>query len=296
MIDKDGNIVPSINKGTKYMQIVKDNVSVIALFTPIIAIIASIAKECLLYVRTRGYYVYFGIESRLMLPITDDSFYKDIGAIAIALIYWMFSIFAVRMILIKGNWIWKIVTILIIPIICSYVSTIYILGYRDVRMFITSMVLLLIAQWLLIFSFGFCFVIENHANYISERKLKRNKKKTYKNNREKKSEKYKWKYSDYKILGILIMFIAMCCAIYNLYKLSYQEGERQKVFGVTEVRGEWYAVIDANYEKLILKKCEIDEEENILGIYKDTYMCVDNNILINYNTYDTVALIVQHNY
>lgn len=268
------------------MGILKENVSVIALFVPVAAVNVSVAKDYLLYIKSYGYYAYFGIEARLMLPLADKSFFEDISAIAIVVVYWVYSIFTVRMFTIKGNWIGKIITLVILPCFGSCIVMLYAIGFRDILIYLLSVGIMMIIQWLLIFSFGYCLVIEIHRDYRSKRNLRKKPKKDI----EKRRNLHKWKERDYRSLGILIMVIAVLLIIICFYNSSYRKGQNQNYFGVLEINEVFYAVIDANDEKVVLQQCDIDAEKNLLIIYKDTYMCKDNDILINYKRYDRVML------
>ncbi len=290
MIDKDRNIVPDTNIINKIMGILKENVSVIALFVPVALVIVSVAKDYLLYIKSYGYYAYFGIEARLMLPLEDKSFFVDISAIAIVVVYWMYSIFTVRMFTIKGNWVGKIITLVIIPYVGSSILMLNTIGFRDILTYLLSVGLTMIIQWLLIFSFGYCLVIEIHRDYRSKRNLRKKERKKTKKDFKKRSNLHKWKERDYRSLGILIMAIAVLLIIISFYSSSYRKGQNQKYFGVLEINEVFYAVIDANDERVVLQQCDIEAEKNLLIIYKDTYMCKDNEMLINYNQYDRVML------
>lgn len=288
MLDNEGNIVAKANRIEKIINIIKDNVTVFTVMIPLIAVVASVIKDYFFFIRSYGYYAYFGIESRLMLPFIDNSFFENFSSIAVALLFWAFSIFTMRMIIIKGNWGWKILTVLIIPFICNSFLINRIVGYSDIASFWACMLVLIIVEWTLFFSLGYCLVIDMYADYRVE------KRETKKSGKKIKSKKHKWKDKDYRIFGGIMATMAIVALFYNFYHSSFREGELQKYFGVTEIEGEFYAVIDANYEKVVLQKCSIDLEKNNLIIYKDTYICIDNNKLIEYNQYDKVTLITRN--
>lgn len=59
-------------------------------------------------------------------------------------------------------------------------------------------------------------------------------------------------------------------------------------FGIVEISGEKYALIDINENKMILQKCEIDSD--VLKIYSNTYLCTDNKKVIHFNIFDNVII------
>lgn len=72
------------------------------------------------------------------------------------------------------------------------------------------------------------------------------------------------------------------------YNTSYAIASEKSRFGIVKIDEEEYAVIDANENKLILQKCEIENENLVIDV--DTYLCVTNNVMINFNNFTNVEL------
>lgn len=101
-------------------------------------------------------------------------------------------------------------------------------------------------------------------------------------NRKKKKVK-RWSDKEYRLLGIILMFIACIIIFWQGYFTSYIIASEKSRFGIVKIDGEEYAVIDANENKLVLQKCEM--KSNNLKIYKDTYLCVTNDVIINFKNF-----------
>ena len=63
------------------------------------------------YIVNLGYYKYFGTDSRLMLPYNKINLYQNIGQLALFALYWGYTIFAVRMFLLKKEFFVEIYSI-----------------------------------------------------------------------------------------------------------------------------------------------------------------------------------------
>jgi hypothetical protein len=81
------------------------------------------------------------------------------------------------------------------------------------------------------------------------------------------------------LAGCIIFFVHGYCDNKNL-------AESKTRFGIVQVKNEEYAVIDENEDKLILQQCEIENKKIRINI--NTYLCRDNNMIINFRKFETV--------
>lgn len=84
------------------------------------------------------------------------------------------------------------------------------------------------------------------------------------------------------LAGCIIFFVQGYCDNKNL-------AESKTRFGIVQVKNEEYAVIDENEDKLILQQCEIENKKIRINI--NTYLCKDNNMIINFRKFETVELV-----
>ena len=171
-----------------------------------------------------------------MLPYNKINIYQSIGPIALFMVYWGYTIFTVRIFCLKGNYLWKFITLVIIPtgisvaIMYSWSS-----GLQLVLGFIFFIILIII-QWLLIFAFGFCLVLPYHETGKLEKKRGQS-------NEEKDSEKRERKWGDieYKLLGIIIILGGVIGLFYQAYDFNYKKARAERKFGVVQIEEDEYA-------------------------------------------------------
>lgn len=292
MNDQKMDNLPTGTLQRKILDFIKENTPQIAIAIPIVAAIYSFIVDCYFYIFNRGYYYYFKIDANLMLPNNKINLYQYLGQFALVILYWGFSIFAVRMFLLKKNYLWKIFSVILIP---YFINGIIVEVACDsgitISLFILSFVLLPI-QWIMIFSLGYCMVISFHQETIpSQKKMKvqKSKSKRIKNKKMKsaKGNEKQWGDKEYKLLGILLIFVSFIVIFLYGYFAGNRKATNKRYFGIVEINQEQYAVIDANEDKLILQKCEIDR--NLLKINYNTYLCTNNNIGIEFKTFGNVV-------
>lgn len=276
MIDEKGNVITREKLIKRYYSFAKENTAQIAVAIPVVAAICAAISNYYFYMVNLGYYEYFGIDSRLMLPYNKVNLYQNIGQLALLVLYWGYAIFAVRMFIIKRNFLWKFITLFVIPFLINCAMSYD--GRINLVLIIVSTIFLPL-QWIMIFSLGYCMVTSFHKESLSKpRKMNRKKKKVK-----------RWSDKEYRLLGIILMFIACIIIFWQGYFTSYIIASEKSRFGIVKIDGEEYAVIDANENKLVLQKCEM--KNNNLKIYKDTYLCVTNDVIINFKNFSSVEFI-----
>lgn len=267
----------------RYYHVIKDNTAQIAIMIPVLASLCTTVSNYCFYLANLGYYGYFHIDSRLMLPYNKINIYQSIGPIALFMVYWGYTIFAVRMFHLKGNYLWKFITLIIIPMgISAAIMYSWPGGMKLVFGFI-FFIILIITQWLLIFAFGFCLVLPYHETGKLEKKKQ--------SDEEKDSEKRERKWGDIecRLLGIIIILGGVIGLFYQAYVSNHQRAENQTKFGVVQIDGDEYALIDANEDKLILQRCETNND--CIKIYVNTYLCLENDIAIKFEKFGNVQRI-----
>lgn len=275
MIDKDGNIITLKEQIEKYFTFIKENTAQIAIVISIFAALYKIISDYYLYIVNYGYYKYFGIKDTLMLPYNKNNFYQNVGTIAILIIYWGYAILSVRTLKLKKQFLKKIFFFVLIP---ALISVIWV--YDEVTAWSWNVIILMVSglivlQWIMIFSLGYCMVLSFEKGTTEKAKRKG-------------TRVSRWGDDNYMILGILLMFICFAMFFYSGYQNNYRKATEQRVFGTVTINEERYAVIDANVEKLILQKCEING--STLYIDKNTYLCTNNEVLICYETFDDIVV------
>ena len=259
----------------RYYSFIKENTAQIAIVIPIIAAIYAAVSNYYFYIVNLGYYKYFGIDSRLMLPYNKINLYQNIGQLALFALYWGYTIFAVRMFLLKRNFLWKFIALIVIPLLIN--GTLSYDGSINLALIIASSILLPF-QWIMIFSLGYCMVTSFHKETLSKPKEKKRKQKKVK----------RWGDKEYRLLGVILILISCIIMFWQGYNTSYAIASEKSRFGIVKIDEEEYAVIDANENKLILQKCEIENENLVIDV--DTYLCVTNNVMINFNNFTNVEL------
>jgi len=275
MIDRNDNIIPQNTLFKRYYRFIKENTAQIAIILPIVVAIYGAVYDYYFYIVTCGYYKYFRIDDNLMLPCNRINLYQNIRQLALIGAYWGFSMFAVRMLKLKRNYLWKCLSWILIPLLLN--SVIAYVWNLNVPLIVVS-VMLLPAQWGMLFALGYCMVVPFHQETLSKPK---------RTNRKKKMIEC-WGDKEYKLLGILLILVACIMIFWQGYFTSYTTASEKRRFGIVEIDEEQYVVIDANGDKMILQKCEINQ--NVLKINYNTYLCVNNEMIINFETFDNVEL------
>lgn len=91
---------------------------------------------------------------------------------------------------------------------------------------------------------------------------------------------------EYRLLGIIL--IVETVIFWQGYHANYRRAVYQRRLGIVNINEEKYVVIDSNENKLILQKSEIDQ--TTLKIDKNIYLCIGNETLINFYTFDEVEI------
>ena len=273
MIDKDGNIVTLKEQITKHYCFIKENTALVAIVISIFAAVYKIISDYYFYLINYGYYKYFGIDDTLMLPYNKNSFYQSVGQIAIFIIYWVYAVLSVRTFKLKKQFFEKLLFFVMIPVILSIIWIYDEMITWPFTVIILTIIFLIIFQWAMIFSFGYCMILSFEKEKVEATKRKGSKVNS-------------WGDGNYMILGILLILIGFAMVFFSGYYNSYRKASEKRTFGIVVVNDERYAVIDANEEKLVLQQCEVCG--TTLRIDKNTYLCTYNEILINYQTFDNV--------
>lgn len=275
MIDKEGNIITLKKQIAKYYCFIKENTAQIAIVITFLAAVYKIGSDYFFYLVNYGYYKYFGIDGTLMLPYNKNNFYQSVGQIAIFIVYWGYTILSVRTFKLKGNYVKKFVLLGLIPLVLSIALVYDEMPDWQLNSVIIAVSMLIFLQWVFIFIFGFCWIpsFDKETVDIPKQTGKR---------------KSNWGDGNYMLLGFLFLFVGVALIFFVGYQNSYRKAAEQRVFGTVIINNEIYAIIDANEEKLVLQKCEIND--STLYINKNTYLCANNEVLICYETFNDVEV------
>ena len=276
MIDKETNNISKEMILKKVCLVAKENVALIAIAIPIVIAIFGYAVDWYFYLYNLGYYKCFGIDGSLMLPYNRTGIYHYLGQLAWGGLYWAYAILTVRITLSKRKTILKGILLVIVPTIVNVI--IVYSSYRDIDLWLVIACLLLIpVHWLLAFYLGYGILPSSYQkvlDLIVERRKKR------------KIERLGDK--EFRLLGIILIVGTVILIFWQGYHANYRRAVDQRRFGIVNINEEKYAVIDSNEKKLILQKCEIDQ--TTLKIDKNTYLCIGNETLINFYTFDEVEI------
>lgn len=274
MVDKNGKIIPSNSLLKRSCYFIKENTAQMAIIIPILVAIYAAVSNYYFYIVNCGYYQYFRIDNSLMLPYNKVNLYQNITQLVLIGAYLEFTMWAVRIFFIKRNYLWKFFVWIVLPLMLNLWIA-YDSGFNIIL--IISSIILLPLQWMIMFVAGYC-MMKSFQQETSD-KPKKQKQNT---------EKY-WSYQDYRRLGILIIGVVCIGIFIQGYASGYRTASEKRRFGIVEINEEQYVVIDANEDKMILQKCEINE--HILKINYNTYLCVKNEMIINFETFHSVELV-----
>lgn len=281
MVDKAGNIISKEMTLKKVYLVAKENVALIAIAIPIVVAIFGYALEWYLYLYNCGYYRYFGIDGSLMLPYNRNGIYQYLGQLAWIALYWIYAIFSVRMLVIKKNSFLKklLLFIILFILVPSFINAVIAyISYGNInRVLMLACVIVSPMHWPLIFALGYCLLPSSYQKVVDKIVEKG-----------KKEKKSRLGNEEYGLLGILIILVGVIIIFGQGYWNNYRKAVDQRQFGIVEIDEEKYAVIDANEDKVILQKCEIDQTN--LKIDKNTYWCISNTVVINFQTFDSVKV------
>lgn len=278
MVDKNGNIIPSNSLLKRSCSFIKENTAQMAIIIPILVAIYAAVSNYYLYIVNYGYYKYFKIDNSLMLPYNKVNLYQNITQLVLIGLYLELAMLAVRIFFIKRNYLEKFMAWIVLPLVINAIIVmISYSGSFNMILIIISSIIFLPIQWILMFIAGYAMMKSFQEETLDKpKKQKRNK------------EKH-WSYNDYRRIGIIII-VVVCIGIFLQGCASgYRTASEKKRFGIVEINEEQYVVIDANENKMILQKCEI--KEHILKINYNTYLCVKNERIINFETFHRVELV-----
>ena len=300
MIDKNGNIICEKGKIDKFFQFIKENTAQVAIAIPVLVSIYGIVSNYYFYIINRGYYKYFGIDSQLMLPYNKNNLYHNIGAFVLVLLYLGYAILTVRILTMRKNYVKKFFCSIIIPLWIFYEGNINLSLLKACVKYIPF-------QWIMIASFGIGMALSIYPEILQDlksqqkrvdrkrvnrkrvnRKRVNRKKSTEKNQKkcEKRRGRRTWNNKDDMILGGVLILAGCIIFFVHGYCDNKNLAESKTRFGIVQVKNEEYAVIDENEDKLILQQCEIENKKIRINI--NTYLCRDNNMIINFRKFETV--------
>ena len=307
MIDKNGNIICEKGKIDKFFQFVKENTAQVAIAIPVLVSIYGIVSNYYFYIINRGYYKYFGIDSQLMLPYNKNNLYHNIGAFVLVLLYLGYVILTVRILTMRKNYVKKFFCSIIIPLLIN--MWIFYEGNINLSL-LKACVKYIPFQWIMIASFGIGMALSIYPEILQDlksqqkrvnrkrvnrkrvnRKRVNRKKSTEKNQKkcEKRRGRRTWNNKDDMILGGVLILAGCIIFFVHGYCDNKNLAESKTRFGIVQVKNEEYAVIDENEDKLILQQCEIENKKIRINI--NTYLCRDNNMIINFRKFETVELV-----
>ena len=154
--------------------------------------------------------------------------------------------------------------------------------------------------------YGVKYLSRNITRFKKSTEKSRQKKSQQKKSRQKKSQQKKinrknqkkcekrrgrrtWNNKDDMILGGVLILAGCIIFFVKGYCDNKNLAESKTRFGIVQVKNEEYAVIDENEDKLILQQCEIENKKIRINI--NTYLCRDNNMIINFRKFETVELV-----
>lgn len=280
MIDENGNVITTRELLKRVYCYIKENTAQIAIIIPILAALYAVVSDYYFYLNNLGYYKYFAIDDRLMLPYNKINLYKNIVWFAIVVLYWGYAIFTVRMFLLKRNYLGKFITALVIPFLMNIFFIFN--GEINSELIIVSGIFILF-HWLMIFALGYCMAISFNKEGLEKNKEVNKKKKA---NRKVKTKR--WGDKEYRLLGGILIVVGGMLLFLQGYSDGKMRAAEERRFGIVTIDEEEYVVIDANEDKLILQKCEVRKSDLLIDV--DTYLSITNNKMIDFKYFNTVRL------
>ena len=280
-------------KGISISRFIKNNTPQIALLTPFIIAVVSGVGNFYIYTYRKGYYDYFSLGNSFIVFDRTTIIYKLITVSIASLIYWIYSIFSVRMFYKRKNLLLKMVCFFIIPFLLNFIFVWFSskkLLFSDVSYFIATIIIsfvFIFFHWSLIYVMGHFMsgkinndVIEQYNKENLEKKnvKMQNKENNKKATNIKKNNKFRQK--DKGIFAIIIFLGAIVVYIFIIWYSGYFKAKSEKQFDTVKIKNSNYAVIATDGNQFILELCDISKDKKSLIIDTNTYMKVDCKDLI----------------
>lgn len=276
---------------------IKNNTPQIALLTPFVIALISSVGNFFIYLYKKGYYDYFNLDNNFIVFNRPTIIYELITAGITSLIYWVYSIFSLRMFY-KRNLFMKVVCFFIIPFSISFIFVCYsskqVLFNNTVTLVavIIMCTLFIFLQWPLIYIFGKGMAGAINDDVLEQYNKEKLEKKNLKMQKKEKNKKAtnskknnKFKQTEKEIFATIIMLGAILLYIFGTHYFGYYYAKNEKQFDIVKIENSNYAVIATDGNQFILEFCDVSKDNKSVAIDTNTYMKVDckNLTLHRYN-------------
>lgn len=259
----DKNNGENLNELKKWYKFFKDNLPQITALLSVFAIIVNFAVELFLYIYNRGFYDYYGVSDAFSLTMDRSTLNRFIILLAVSVIYVLYSVFAVRMWLIRKNYIWKFISWILIPFLVGLLI-LYVNNTSFSIYIFFSTILFIPIQWIFMWCIGYWGMDSRIFDDISGDKnvKKKNDIKIFS----------KWRSIDYKLAASMIMIFIFILEGFLLYNEQKTAAQNKLEYGIVHNNDETYVFLGSDGEKIVLLKCDINQDEIVL--YKGDFMII----------------------
>ena len=301
--DKNTNLIIPETRGMIISRFIKNNTPQIALLIPLVIALVSCVSNFFIYIYKRGYYDYFNLDNSFIVFNRTTIINELITTSIASLIYWVYSIFSVRMFYKRENILMKLVCFFIIPFSLNFIFVFYSLKlvfFNDITNLVAVIilcVLFIFLHWPLISLMGHFMAgtLNNDVleQYKKEKLQKKNVNIQNKENNKKATNKknIKSKQRNEGFFATLIFLGAILAYILGTRYCGYANAKNEKQFVTVKIENLNYAVIATDGNQFILELCDVSKDKKSVVIDTNTYMKVDcKNLIIHRYEFESVSV------
>ncbi len=311
--DNDTKLIKAETYGMLVSRFIKNNTPQIALVIPFAIALASGVGNFIIFLTKKGYCYYFNLNYSFTNFDNTLFIYKVIFVSVLSMLYWLYSVFFVRILYKRKNLLKKLVCFFVIPFAINFfyccLST-KMMPFYDVKYFanvIIACALCIFIHWTYAYFMGRFLsgglnndVIEEYKNErLRKKKLEilkkeNGKEKNNKGNIKEANDEYsKQNIKDKqieKIYSALLLMVLILITFGGIFYIGFSLAKMEKQFDVVKIENSEYAVIATDGNQFILELCDISKDKKTLVIDKNTYMKVDcKNLIIHRYNFETVV-------
>lgn len=271
MIDKNNIIITKNERIKTLLTFIKNNAVLVPIITFCVAVF-TVGVNSFVYTYTISYFNYFGIDAKYMLPVNNMGLYQGLVQGILVVLFWCYAILAFQALLIKGHLKNKFIMIIVVPIIISivffYEEGLFQYGFSWTL--VLACILFVIFQWIGMAILGGMIVLPFYMPKMESQKP------------------FKTDILTNGLRGVYGLFLIL--TLYAaIYFMGHQLAKEHNRFGIVQIKGSTYAVLDLNQTNLLMLKCNVNA--NRIVINKNSYLRMRcENVNIEFRNFKSVRL------